>query len=198
MEPGAMGGTLGGSFAWASTDGPIEVLLGEHRTILQVLDEVERESRRVEAEQALREAFWADLLRFLDEFDAGLHHAKEERLLFPALEAHGLAADHGPTASLRDEHLRSRFWQQRIDAALRERDRNRLAAAAGNLVDLTRAHVLKENQILFPLVKRLLDPDELDRLHREFRLLAADQRLRTWIRFPYPGTAGAEAGAAGA
>lgn len=183
-------GSLGGAFDWSSTDGPIEVLLGEHRTILQVLDEVDRESRRLETGQ-LREAFWSDLLRFLDEFDASLHHKKEEDLLFPALEAAGLSATHGPTAVLRDEHLRSKFWQQRIDQALRDRDRTRLCAAASSYLDLTRGHVMKENQILFPLAQRLLSVAELDRLHREFRLLSANQRLRHWIRNPYVESAGA-------
>lgn len=191
--PGPVDDGLGGSFAWSLTDGPIEVLLGEHRTILLVLDEVERESRRVEADGAMREAFWQDLLRFLDEFDAGLHHQKEEDLLFPALESVGLSPERGPTAVLRDEHLRSRFWRNRLETALQQRDRARLAVAAGQYVDLTRAHVLKENQILFPLAARLLGDDERARLHREFRLLTADQRLRSWIRGPYGVAFGAAA-----
>ncbi|MBM4060249.1 MAG: hypothetical protein FJ265_03995 [Planctomycetes bacterium] len=180
-----------GVLDWAATDDPIDVLLGEHRTILQVLDEVERESRRLEATGVLRESFWQDLLRFCDEFDAGLHHQKEEHLLFPALEASGLSPTTGPTAVLRDEHLRSRFWRQRIEQALQQRDRARLLAAAGSFLDLNRAHVLKENQILFPLARRLLQPGDLARLHREFRLLAADQRLGCWMRHPYEQAAGA-------
>lgn len=180
-----------GALDWASTDGPIEVLLGEHRTILVVLDEAERMCRRLEADGALHETFWQDLLRFVDEFDAGLHHRKEEDLLFPALEAAGLPADRGPTAVLRDEHLRSRFFCQRLEQALRDRDRARLLAAAGGYLDLMRAHVLKENQILFPLAQQLLAPAELERLHREFRLLAADQRLRYWIRAPFVAAADA-------
>jgi hemerythrin-like domain-containing protein len=180
-----------GALDWASCNDPIDVLLGEHRTILQVLDEVERESRRLEANAALRESFWHDLLRFTDVFDAGLHHAKEENLLFPALEAAGLSASQGPTAVLRDEHLRSKFWRDRIEMALNQRDRSRLLAAAGSYVDLTRAHVIKENQILFPLSRRLLAPAELERLHLEFRLLSADQRISYWLRHPYEHAAGA-------
>ncbi|MBX3464459.1 MAG: hemerythrin domain-containing protein [Planctomycetes bacterium] len=174
-----------GALPWVVPDGPIEVLLGEHRTILQVLDEVERESRRLEAQGALRETFWRDVLRFLDEFDDGLHHRKEEHLLFPALEAAGLSAEHGPTAVLRNEHLRAHGWRLRLERALLERDRTRLGAAVGGYLDLARAHVLKENQILFPLVQRLLPAADLERLGAEFRPLLADQRLRCWIRHPY-------------
>lgn len=174
-----------GAYSWTTTDDPIEVLLGEHRTILQVLDEVERERARLEGDGVLREVFWRDLLHFIDEFDANLHHQKEEQLLFPALEASGLSATSGPTAVLRDEHRRAAFWRQRLEQALIARDRLRVAAAAASYVDLVRLHVLKENQILFPLARRLLTPEQLERLHREFRPFAADQRLRYWLKNPY-------------
>lgn len=174
-----------GAYSWTTTDGPIEVLLGEHRTILQVLDEVERERTRLEGEGSLREAFWRDLLHFCDEFDHNLHHQKEEQLLFPALEAAGLSPTSGPTAVLRDEHRRSAFWRQRLEQALVARDRLRVGAAAASYVDLVRLHVLKENQILFPLARHLLTTEQLERLHREFRPFAADQRVRYWLKNPY-------------
>ena len=51
--------------------------------------------------------------------------------------------------------------------------------------------MIKENQILFPLSRRLLAGAELERLHREFRLLSADQRISYWLRHPYEHAAGA-------
>lgn len=166
-------------------DTAIGVLLGEHRTILRIVDEVERECRRVESGSPLREPFWRDVLRFHDEFDQGLHHQKEEQLLFPALEQAGLSPDQGPTAVLRDEHGRIVFWRSRIELALVARDRTRLATTATSYLETLRTHVLKENQILFPLCRRLLDEATLDGLHREFLLLAADQRVSHWLRHPF-------------
>jgi hemerythrin-like domain-containing protein len=151
-----------------SADDPIDVLLGEHRTILQVLDEVERESRRLENDRVLREVFWRDLLRFADEFDAGLHHKKEEALLFPALERAGLSATSGPTAVLRDEHGRIQFARDRLESALQARDHLRLTTAVAAYVDRVRGHVMKENQILFPLARRLLQPSAIARLATAF------------------------------
>lgn len=174
-----------GAHFWSTSSDPIELLLAEHRTILQVLDEVDRERARLEADGVLREVFWQDLLHFSDEFDGNLHHQKEEQLLFPALEAAGLSATSGPTAVLRDEHRRTAFWRQRLEHALAARDRLRLTTTAGSFVDLVRAHVLKENQIVFPLARQLLDVATRERLHREFRPFAADQRLRYWIKQPY-------------
>jgi len=164
------------------TADPIEILLGEHRTILQVLDEVDRERARLEASAPLRDGFWSDVLRFVDEFDHGPHHQKEEHLLFPALEAAGLSPSSGPTTVLRDEHRRSDHGRLRLERALAGRDRPRLAAAAANYADLVRMHVLKENQILLPLARRLLSAPVLQHLHREFLPLAADQRIRSWLR----------------
>lgn len=174
-----------GAYNWSTTDDPIDVLLGEHRTILMLLDEVERERARLDGDGILREAFWLDVLHFIDEFDGNLHHQKEEQLLFPALEASGLSSTTGPTAVLRDEHRRTMFWRQRLEQALSARDRVRVSAAAASYVDLVRAHVLKENQILFPLAKKLLTAEQLQRLHRDFRPFAADQRLRYWLKNPY-------------
>jgi hemerythrin-like domain-containing protein len=179
-----------GPLDWTTTDDPIDVLLGEHRTILGVLAAAEREAMQLQTTAILRESFWHDVLRFAEEFDAGLHHQKEELLLFPAIEAAGLSPATGPAAVLRDEHRRSDHLRQRVAQALGQRDRLRLAAAAGSWLDLTRSHVLKENQILFPLARRLLGADELQRLHREFRPLAADQRVHYWLRHPFVEAAG--------
>lgn len=164
---------------------PIDVLLGEHRTILQVLDEVERESRRMERSGVLREMFWGDLLRFADEFDAGLHHKKEEELLFPALERAGLPVDTGPTAVLRDEHGRIAFGRDRLEHSLVARDQLRVAAASASYVDLVRGHVLKENQIVFPLARRLLSAAEQQALGQAFLPLLAQQDVQFWMRHPF-------------
>ncbi len=180
-----------GPLYWTSSESAIDVLLAEHQTILEVVDEIERECRRVEDGSALREPFWRDVLRFADEFDHGLHHQKEEQLLFPALERVGLSPDQGPTAVLRDEHRRIRFWRLRLEQTLVARDRTRLAATAASYVDVLRSHVMKENQILFPLCRRLLDEATLATLHREFRLLAADQRVHYWLSHPFELSAGA-------
>jgi hemerythrin-like domain-containing protein len=176
--------TAGGAGSDAGGPEPdaITVLLGEHETILQVLQVAERECRRIERTGLLREAFWWDVLHFGAEFDARLHHHKEEDLLFPALERAGLPSDSGPTAVLRSEHLRIEHSRTRLDEALAHRDQNRLVAAADQYIEVARGHVLKENQIAFPLARRLLTADELVRLREDFRPLAADQRLATWLR----------------
>ena len=167
--------------ATIATEDPIGILLGEHRTILQVLAEADRERARLQYTGILRTGFWQDVLRFLREFDLGMHHQKEDRLLFRELEDCGLSPGLGPTTVLRDEHRRMEHWQGRMEQALVHGDLPRLDAAAGNYVDLARSHILKENQILFPLTRRLLRPDQLRRLHDAFQSLGLVQTLDHWL-----------------
>lgn len=152
----------------ASPAHPIETLLAEHRTILAVLSDMEQECALVEQNATLSDSWWCERLRFLDEFDEHFHHAKEEGLLFPALEAAGLSPVSGPTATLRAEHGRSRLWRAAIEEALARRDRLRLLGAVQGFVDLQRQHIAKENQILFPIARRLLSAAVFDAMAHSF------------------------------
>lgn len=169
------------SMAALATEDPIGILLAEHRTILQVLAEADRERARLEHTGILRTGLWQDVLRFLREFDLGVHHQKEDKLLFRELEACGLSTNNGPTTVLRDEHRRMEHWQHRLETAIAQRDAPRIAAAAASYCDLARTHILKENQIVFPLSRRLLSQQQLAMLHGAFTPLAADLRLDRWL-----------------
>ncbi len=86
---------------------------------------------------------------------------KEERILFPALEAAGLARERGPVGMLLDQHDQGR----RLVGALRrelpglEREpaaRQRFAAAAHEYVAMLEQHIAMENQGLFAIADGML------------------------------------------
>jgi hemerythrin-like domain-containing protein len=147
---------------------PLTVLIDEHRVILSVLDDLERESLALGQGKPLRPRFWQRVLQFHAEFADGLHHHREEHLLFPALERVGLSPTTGPTAVLRAEHDRGRQWRQRIQQALDAGDLVRLQAACSSFIDFERQHIQKENQILFPLADRLLQLQQTQELAHAF------------------------------
>jgi hemerythrin-like domain-containing protein len=153
---------------------PIETLVDEHRTILAVLDDMERECRSLDHGGELRPDFWRRTLRFLGEFER-LHHAKEEGLLFRALEGTEMPPAASPTAVLRSEHGRCRLWCRAIADAASRRDRLKLVAAVQGLVDLQRLHIRSENALLFPLARRLLSVEEFSAMARAFE--ASDDGL---------------------
>jgi hemerythrin-like domain-containing protein len=147
---------------------PVDVLAREHETIRIVLAAMAAEQDRLLDGGDVREAFWAVALEFLEHYADRCHHGKEEQLLFIELERAGLPAAHGPTACMRIEHETGRRGRQAMATALRDADGRRLALAVGAYVALLRDHIGKEDHVLFPMAKSLLDPAAITRLQAGF------------------------------
>jgi hemerythrin-like domain-containing protein len=145
-----------------------EMLSSEHRVIEQVMAALDAAADRLDAGKAMRPGFFEDATRFIVEFSDGCHHAKEERVLFPALTRHGVPAETGPVAVMLYEHEEGR----RLTAGLRDaaaRLAARQAGAADVVADYARAyaallaqHIFKEDNILFPLASRVIPAHEWD------------------------------------
>jgi hemerythrin-like domain-containing protein len=150
---------------------PIANLLNEHSMVMEILDGLEMAARgfRYDAAPPRREA--GELLWFLRAYTDGCHHAKEERLLFPVLEANGLHPNMGPTAAMRQEHrlgasLIAGMGQGLAEAG--EPGRRRFAHAAESYAGLLRSHIRKEDHCVFALASAILDRAALDALAVDF------------------------------
>jgi len=115
-----------------------------------------------------------DYLEFFRGYADECHHAREERLLFPALVAAGLPARGGPIGCMLEEHDEGRQRLAEMAAALallQAGDRSaltRLRSAGKSYVALLRAHIDKENRVLFVMATDLLEPAERMRLAVQF------------------------------
>lgn len=158
----------------ASAAHPLDTLVKEHRTILEVLEEVEKESTAFAENRPLRMDVLRRALDQCDTYEEKLHHRKEEAL-FVAMEAAGLDPASGPTAVLRAEHAKNARWRDRLRKAMEANDRLRMQAAISGFIDEQRQHILKENQIVFPLARRLLSDETFRSLRQAFAL--ADARF---------------------
>jgi hemerythrin-like domain-containing protein len=165
--PHAQPPTAGGGAAWAVVH-PVDQLSHEHQTILQVLDAIARELRPLQDGVAIRRRFWASALEFLEQFADRCHHGKEEQLLFVELERAGLPAEHGPTACMRKEHELGRHGRRQMVDAVEDGNGAALTHAAGGYVELLREHIEKEDQVLFPMAKSVLDQAAILRLRSGF------------------------------
>jgi hemerythrin-like domain-containing protein len=100
---------------------------------------------------------FADCVTFVRLFADACHHGKEEDLLFPALEDLGMPHDQGPIAVMLAEHQQGRAYARHMAAALdgaRAGDpkaRATLRNAAMGYVNLIRAHIAKEDNVLFAM-----------------------------------------------
>lgn len=147
---------------------PVDLLLEEHEVILAVLEALEADATRLHAGGPFTRSTWERYPEFLLNFADRCHHGKEENLLFPALVERGVPDANGPIGVMKYEHEQGRSLVDRLSAAVAAAETARIVASASTFVGLLREHIAKENSVLFPLGKRMLDPETVARLRTEF------------------------------
>ncbi len=136
-------------------DNPIDVLRSEHQVILRVMNVLKDLVDRSERGEAFEREAFSTCVEFFRLFADACHHAKEEDLLFPVLEARGIPGEGGPIGVMLYEHrLARRFTQDMADAldALargEEEAKQRFRVAAHQYVELLTNHIDKEDSVLF-------------------------------------------------
>lgn len=153
---------------------PTEELKHEHAIILKVLDVAAIEVVRISQTYKINPGKIAAMLDFFKGFVDRCHHTKEELHLFPMLERRGQPRDTGPLAVMLEEHTLGRIYLKTAAKALTLVDKGDQASideVGGNLgayVDLLKAHIAKENNVLFPLADSLMTPEDQAELGKAF------------------------------
>ena len=133
------------------------ILSQEHKVVLEKLLVLEG------ALPALDVDAIEEVLHFMEE-SLPLHRQKEEELLFPALGKH-IGVEDGPIAIMLSEHVTEKGYVVELRRALDERkagggaDEN-VRRPALSILQLLRAHIAKEDEILFPMEEHHLTPEE--------------------------------------
>jgi len=148
---------------------PTEVLKHEHQVILLVLAAAEREAGKIARSGRVDAARVEKLLDFFGNFADRCHHAKEEDLLFVKMQERGMPREQGPIAVMLADHDKGRGYlaavREALPAAVRD-DSAAASAIAENLsayVGMLRAHISKEDNILYPMADDLFsDQDQAD------------------------------------
>lgn len=160
----------------------IEVLMNEHRLIEQVLGSLETFASEIERGLAPERPLLADYGAFFREFaDAG-HHGKEEDILFRRMNERGFPRETGPVAVMLHEHEVGRGHVSALRqigdgvGPLTAGESRVVLDHAGAFVPLLRAHIQKEDRILYPMAVRLLGGPDMDAMEAEFA--AFDARLQ--------------------
>jgi len=143
----------------------IQNLMAEHRVILRAIDALElfvqQAGRGVDDGREELGRF----VTFVRGYADALHHGKEEEVLFVAMIDAGFSREQGPVAVMLHEHDVGREHVS-ILAGLAasvvpwtREDLQILQGAARAYAELLRAHIQKEDRILYPMAEQRLPPD---------------------------------------
>lgn len=142
---------------------PMDELRMEHEAVELTLRMLEKICLKMERpEETVDPAHVDQLLEFFVVFVDKCHHGKEEELLFPALEEIGVKREGGPIGVMLMEHQQGREFVRRMKEAFSQYRPGNPAAAvpftreARGYIALLGQHILKENNVLFPLAEKQL------------------------------------------
>ena len=146
----------------------IDDLRHDHEAILSawdILDRIEAAGRQGTASSGDITSF----ISFLKEFVDKCHHGKEEGMLFPDLAQAGASEQESSVPALLSEHEEGRALIRTMEEASHPvLQPEPFSAAAKAYSHHLRAHIEKENGILFPAAEQALGEGELESLRRAF------------------------------
>jgi len=174
---------INGLVRWDMGDGPaktatmtaLDAIAEEHRIIERMLAVLTTAQAWLKKGEAVAPNQLLEAVDFLKVFADRLHHGKEEGVLFPALESHGMARTRGPIGLLLQEHAEVRMIIKALADAIPEYERSggkaaeKIAGSLALLLELYPQHTAKEDNYIFPRGGLLLGKADLKGVLVEFR-----------------------------
>jgi hemerythrin-like domain-containing protein len=151
-----------------------QILSSEHRVIERVITSLEKATAQLQQGAPVDPGFFIDAASFIKGFADGCHHKKEEGVLFKAMIDHGMSAQGGPVGMMLAEHEQGRIFTRGMLQATQELQkgdagaRERIAQNALGYAALLRQHIMKEDNILFPMADQVIPLDEQDDVYAGF------------------------------
>lgn len=156
-------------------------LKDEHEGIKLMLSIMEKISKNLSTGKELNFDHYEKIIDFLKGFADKCHHAKEEEILFPALEKHGIQNEGGPIGTMLNEHRKGRELILILDMAFKEFKGgnkpaiNSMISSSEDYIQLLRNHIEKENNVLFMMADKVLSEEEQSIIADSFEKLEVDK-----------------------
>ncbi len=157
-----------------------QVMMDEHQLILRMISLVEKNTLLVEQSMFCGWKFYLDAVDFIRNYADRFHHAKEEDVLFVELVKNGMPEKSSPIEAMLVEHDQGRAFVKGMEGAALQlldgdlRAKKALIENARGYAALLRAHIDKEDTILYPLAERVL-PDAV----REGMTIAYNEAMQS-------------------
>jgi PAS domain S-box-containing protein len=154
---------------------PISILMEEHKIMLKMSEQLVMLANKVLKVTDIR--YVAEEIHQVEHLaedftDSEKHFLREENVLFPYIEKHGITE---PPAVMWMEHNEIRELEKKLHALVKGLDtagfqsfKERLWETAKTLVNLLPNHFYKENNVLFPAAMSVIVSEEWVEIRREF------------------------------
>ncbi|MBI5216858.1 MAG: hemerythrin domain-containing protein [Ignavibacteriae bacterium] len=148
---------------------PLEIFVKEHEEGVHYLHQLQTATKYISQSGFSFDAFMklGEAIRFIDN-ELRAHNEKEEKYLFPLLEHHA----GNPVRIMLEEHRE--LWKlfARIRQCVEDIEEGRIYAttvkelvqASDQLYELLLNHIKKEDEVLFPMAKKVLTQEEYEQL----------------------------------
>ncbi len=154
---------------------PIHILTEEHKILLKFAEELKDIAKEVKGtkDSASNNKTMTKLGHIVGHLkESESHYLREENVLFPYLEKHGITQ---PPTIMWTEHDQIREMKKNIYKLLDTRDKvgsqdfaDQLEKAAISLAEMLSNHFYKENHILFPTALKVISQDEFKDIREQF------------------------------
>ena len=154
---------------------PVNILMEEHKAMLQIAGKLGDVVNKLQQISDVNRV--GDEIRLLEHIaedfrDSEKHYLREENVLFPILERHGITE---PPAIMWTEHNQIREKRKQLNSLLENYGamnfsdfKKQLSEVAKALNGLLSSHFFKENNILFPTALKVVTSQEWSDMHKEF------------------------------
>ncbi|GAB6190189.1 DUF438 domain-containing protein [Marinitoga arctica] len=151
---------------------PIYILMKEHEFIIKTTEKIRDIAKNIMNKKSIQESFplLMKLNIYLDDLMAAENYfLKEENVLFPYIEKHGITK---PPAVMWKEHDQVREIRKEIVSIKEKRNfeeiKNKFYSLALQLQEFFMNHVHKEHSVLFPTSLKLISEDEWREIRSQF------------------------------
>jgi hemerythrin-like domain-containing protein len=144
----------------------VDLLLQDHRIILRALDVLDQMAGRVQNGRTVEKEDVVAIVRFLRVFADTHHQTKEESAFFPELMRTS-AANNGPLRQMVFEHDQERSLVEGLEEALYTKKGAEFVHFANRLASLLRAHIDKEDKVLFKIAETSLSAEQDESISTE-------------------------------
>lgn len=154
-------------------------LKSEHAMIMKVLEQAERFCcSNGFQDLALRKELFARILEFLSGFADRLHHDKEEKILFELFEKEAVDAHCNPVPQMQFEHDVMRDLRKQMLLELDSTEPGKLKNLFRELKDTLSMHIMKEDQILFPMCETTIPQHFFEEIQDRYKMADKENKSK--------------------